>query len=181
MTRFILLSSQRTGSGYLEQCLDSHPEVVCGGEILLGYGGLYSRLPPTILYGHRRLRTLYQAIASGALVSPYKTINDFCAAAGSAQAVGFKLMYNQISRDCRVKKFLKSEHIPLVIHLQRKNLLKQYVSIKIMRDQAKYGRATAHVYESQRPVSIVIDPSDALRFCKASSDRARSALRYLSI
>lgn len=178
MKKFILLSSQRTGSGYLEQCLDSHPDVVCGGEILLGYGGLYHRLPPDGLSGFRRLRTLHQAIASGALIAPGKTINDFFGAFIDAEAVGFKLMYNQISRDWRVRKYLKSEPIPLVIHLKRKNLLKQYASIKIMRDQAKYGRATAHVYESQKPVSIVLDPDEAVRFCRTSNDRSMSAIHF---
>ncbi len=59
MKKFIILSSQRTGSGYLQESMDSHPDITCYGEILIGYGGSYRKMPPPVLKKHRRLRTLW--------------------------------------------------------------------------------------------------------------------------
>lgn len=164
-TPFIVLSSQRTGSKYLEQCLNSHPNINCSGEILLGYGGHYKKLPPKALKKYRRARTLWQAIASGAMLFPKHFIDTAFSPEGEdVTAAGFRLMYNQIDRDPRVLPHIQSTVDLKVVHLFRQNLLKQFVSLKLMHDQAKHGRFQAHSFKSSKAVKINVPPHEAIRF-----------------
>ena len=162
--KFILLSSQRTGSAFLEQSLTSHSKVRCDGEVLLGYGGLHQSLPPRLLKKYRRLRTLWQAIASGAMINPIKTMEDSWKRRTHETAMGFRLMYNQIERDPRVRLYLSGLSDIKVINLRRRNLLKQFVSLKLMHNQTKFGRRAAHTYDITESVKIQICPSEAVSY-----------------
>lgn len=174
MQKFIILSTQRTGSAFLEQCLNSHDEIHCAGEILLGYGGLYGKMPPSILIRYRRLRTLWQAVASGAILKPVSCIESNWGAASREKASGFRLMYNQLSRDPRVSCYMKKRQDIKIIHLKRENLLKQYVSLKLMHDQVKYGRYSAHVEKPSEPVKISVNFSQAYEhICKALAEQKK--------
>jgi len=166
--QFIVLSSQRTGSTYLQQCLTTHPALLCRGEILLGYGGTYSNLPTKLLRRFRRLRTLWQGLASGALLFPGRAIQDalYSEIPDEIQGIGFRMMYNQMERDRRVLPELKKIENLKVIHLCRQDKLKQFVSLKLMHDQARYKRFTAHVTSGVEPVCIRIDPEEATSFIR---------------
>lgn len=175
MQKYILLTSQRTGSTYLEQCLNSHPEVRCFGEVLIGYGGHYKKYPPRVLKKYRRARTLWQAVMSGALLNPEKTIkNALSSEEVGLKSIGFRLMYNQMRRDKRVWNHVKNIENLKVIHLYRKNLLKQFVSLKLMHDQSKYGRFSAHAYAKSEIVKINVDASEAMSFVVGSLAERRA-------
>jgi hypothetical protein len=163
-TKFLLLSSQRTGSAFLEQCLNSHEEIKCRGEVLLGYGGDYKKLPPRFLKKYRRTRTLWQSICSGALIDPMNCIDSHLTIPNGYSAAGFRLMYNQIERDFRVKRHLEQISDVKIVLLQRKNILKQFVSLKLMHNQSKYGRFSAHVFEKQNIIKVRINPSEAIEY-----------------
>lgn len=162
--KFILLSSQRTGSAFLEECLNSHGGIKCSGEVLIGYGGDYKKMPPKFLKKHRRLRTLWQALFSGAILNPIGTIERSLLTSPDSTVAGFRLMYNQIERDLRVKQYLEKITDVKIILLHRRNILKQFVSLKLMHNQTKYGRYSAHVFEKQNTVKIRIEPSEAVSY-----------------
>ena len=161
--RAIVLTSQRTGSVFLQQCLDSHPQVRCYGEILLGYGGLSDRLPPAFLKRHRRLRTLWQYVMSGAAIRPVRTMDRIFESVPEADVVAFRVMYNQMDRDRRVAPYLTRDESLKVVHLVRDDAVRQYVSLHLMHNQAKLGRYEAHTKSKLPPKPLPIDPQAALR------------------
>jgi hypothetical protein len=55
----IILTSQRSGSTFLQGCLDAHPSVRCYGELLVG-GNLTAPRP---FKGHRMLTKAYRYAA----------------------------------------------------------------------------------------------------------------------
>ena len=165
--KFIILSTQRTGSAFLEQCINSHEDIVCHGEILLGYGGHYTDLPPKWLKSHRRLRTLWQAIASGAFLYPKKTMEMTWNTKSPQEWRGFRLMYNQINRNPRVMHYLNNHTEIKVIHLQRRNLLKQYISLYLMHNQSRYGRYEAHVTKKPSQIKVRVDQNKALNYFRS--------------
>lgn len=179
MTIFFLLSSQRTGSAFLEQCLNSHINVLCQGEILLGYGEFYHGFPPAILRRYRRLRTLWQAVSSGAILNPKKTMESCWGSKSSEECKAFRLMHNQIQRDYRVKRYLKDLLNVKIIHLRRRNLIKQYVSLELMHNQSKYGRFSAHVTTQPELVKINIDSSKALAYINKIYDQRKESLTLM--
>ncbi len=143
----------------------SHPEVVCHGEILIGYGGRYRKMPPKVLKPYRRVRTLWQAVMSGALLFPRRTIdNTLCDTTVLSGAVGFRIMYNQMARDPRVLPHLQAFGKLKVIHLYRENLLKQFVSLRLMHAQQRHRRDSAHVYTPPPIARARINPQEAMRF-----------------
>lgn len=177
---FILLSSQRTGSAFLEQCLNSNKEIHCSGEILLGYGGSYNKLPPKLFLKHRRFRTLWQALFSGAAFFPIKSIENTWKINPDVEHIGFRLMYNQIQRDFRVKKYIKNLNNVNIIHLKRKNLLKQFVSLKLMHNQSKYGRHSAHVTKRPPLVSIKINHKEAIKYIETILLQRKNSLKLVN-
>ena len=166
MKKFIILSSQRTGSGYLQECMNSHPDIACYGEILIGYGGEYKKMPPLLLKRYRRLRTLWQVLFSGALLMPGRTVRDvFCSdEAIASKAVGFRVMYNQLERNPLAMRAVLEQESVHVIHLQRRNLLKKYASHVLMHNHVRHGRKAAHLYEKVSAVQVRIDLDAAIKY-----------------
>jgi LPS sulfotransferase NodH len=151
--RAIILPTQRSGSTFLVDCLRSHPEVECSGEILNGlpdvprqmYRGPFRQ----VVKGFRILRT-------GAwLPGPYL---DAFFRRGTAKVRCFKAMYNQLARPFAARYLVSNEDIR-VIHLRRHNLLKVHVSTLLM-DKRKNLQATAN--ERSKTVWIHVDPQKAI-------------------
>ncbi|HET8690582.1 MAG TPA: sulfotransferase [Steroidobacteraceae bacterium] len=149
--RAIILTTQRSGSTFLVDCLRSHPEVECSGEILNGlpdvprqmYRGPFRQ----VVKGFRILRT-------GAwLPGPYL---DAFFRRGTARVRCFKAMYNQLARPFAARYLVQNEDIR-VIHLRRHNLLKVHVSTLLM-DKRKQLQATAPT----ETVWIHVDPQKAV-------------------
>ena len=156
--------------------MNSHENIVCHGEILLGYGGQYTDLPPDWLKPHRRLRTLWQFIASGAFFHPKKTMEMTWNTKFPQEWRGFRLMYNQINRDPRVMHYINNHTDIKVIHLQRRNLLKQYISLYLMHNQSRYGRYEAHVTKKTSQIKVGIDPSKALKYFSSFENTKKNTL-----
>ena len=81
MTKGIILTTQRSGSTFIADCLQSHPEVFCPGEIL--QKGLGVELPD-LIYRFRNLTKVSQFVMSGAWNSP--RLMDRFFATGDAKA-----------------------------------------------------------------------------------------------
>jgi LPS sulfotransferase NodH len=142
MRKFVVISTQRTGSTLLIKLLDSHPEVLCAGEIFYPPSGSE--------YAIRRYidqslgRSLKNQIARRRLVKEF--LDDFYSQQGYS-AIGFKFMYSQARHIPRcypsVMRYLEDNHIH-VIHGVRNNLLRVVLS--------RVSSKSSGVYRSTTPV-----------------------------
>lgn len=120
-TRFLIWTTQRTGSTVFWRTLDRHPEIEGHGEMFLpamtredAYGAFLAR---------SRWARLEARTAPTRSVRRYLT--ELYSGGPGAAAVGFKLMYNHLTPPLAA--WIERER-PRVIHLVRRNLLKMWVS-----------------------------------------------------
>jgi hypothetical protein len=157
--RAIILATQRTGSTFLVECLRSHPEIECSGEILNGAPDV----PVPTYRGPLRLVLKGWRIAKTGSWMPGRRLDAFYGR-GSAKVRCFKIMYNHLSRPFVLRHLLEHEDIR-VMHLRRHNLLKVHVSTLLM-DKRREVQATA----PKESVWIRVDPARAI----ASMRKARA-------
>lgn len=155
MSKLIVVSQQRSGSTFLMKSLNSHPEVICEGELLIG--GNVPHLP--ILRNYRVPAKLYRYIVARAW-NPIRIFDNFLAR-NDAPVVAFKAMYNHLVSK-RVRRYLKEHPEIRIIHLQRRNLLKQYVS-KALLGYKRSRRWEPHATKKLPIVSTYISPESAIR------------------
>jgi hypothetical protein len=153
----VIIASQRSGSTFLVQCLDSHPQIRCFHEILAG--ALCSRRDvPEKIDRFRILRKIWQYTASGAW-RPAALLDGFYAR-GEAPVMAFKAMYNHLG-DPRTRRYFGHHTEIRVIHLRRDNLLKQYVS-KISA-QKRFAGGPWSTTRSLSVLSLRISPERAIK------------------
>lgn len=156
--RAVILTTQRTGSTFLVDCLRSHPQIECASEILIGEPdnpGLSYRGP------FRQAYKVMRIFSSGAW-RPARHMDAFYER-GSAKVRCFKVMYNQLARPF-ARRYLERNEDVRVIHLRRENLLKVHVSTLLM-SRRKQVQAKAPVDR----VWTFVDPRKAI----ASMRKAR--------
>jgi hypothetical protein len=136
--------------------MDSHPQVVCDGELLIG-----ARVElPGILKRRRRSGKIYKYIRAGGW-NPAGIMEDFYAQDDGSSVIAFKAMHSQLARR-RAREYLRKHQDIRAIHLRRENLLKQYVSNVLL--QRKRGRGWwAHTGRKLPPVSMRISPKVAIK------------------
>jgi sulfotransferase family protein len=133
-TRFLVLTAPRTGSTWLVDLLNSHPQVAAYGELLLPEGqgpipGGSQDIPylrTYLLAGARprtRARLLRRKLAF---------LNDIYAARPGIAAVGFKLTYRQSALNPWLLPYLSLRR-GKVVHLIRTNLLDSLLSYESAR------------------------------------------------
>jgi Sulfotransferase family len=158
MTKAIILTTQRTGSTFLVECLESHPEVFCLGEMLAG-GHVWV---PDWVYKSRYATKAYRYLSSGAW-NPLRMMNRYFART-DRPVMCFKAMYNHIRPPWTIR-YLREHAEIRILHLRRHNLLKQYVShalLSVARDKVWQPHATAPV----TPTSITVSPDAALAYMR---------------
>jgi LPS sulfotransferase NodH len=158
MSKAIVLTTQRTGSTFLIECLKSHPEVYCRGEMLAG-GHVW---PPGLVYKSRLATKAYRYLTSGA-VFPTRMMDRYFARADRPVKV-FKAMYNQI-RPPWILRYLREHTEIRILHLRRHNLLKQYISHELIHVR-RADHWDPHTTEPVKPASIVISADAALRYLR---------------
>lgn len=155
--RFVVVGTQRSGTTYLRQCLDSHPQVLCRGELFaLSYGKgdgyhAYRRSSALRRLGHYAWRS--------AQVSHFMdaTLGD---GEVGVDAIGFKLMRSHVRRVPYQYPML----LPLmrrdgyrVIHVIRRNLLRVLVSRRTALARGQFhARAAVPTVEITLPTSTLI-------------------------
>ena len=175
MIKFIVLSTQRSGSSYLCSLLDKHPAIRCVEEIFM------PRNRNEITYRSWRSasfsRRLKDWLNRQQSVDAY--LRQLCEKHRRFDAFGFKLMYGQAQRYPEVIDWCRNNDVK-VVHLIRRNSLKMVVSRKVA---AKRG-----VYLSTRPVEAVTVNLDTRRLVRELRESERlvqrnrelfSALPYL--
>ena len=133
MVKFVILSTQRSGSTFFRKYIGSHPQIDSRGEIFISKhwddNGHEDR------YYHYCVQSnfyrLCAKIGLHCLIVPAFLDSFYKNASASTNAKGFKLMYNQADKFGIFSSILKSENI-VFIHFIRKNLLKMLVSRKLL-------------------------------------------------
>ena len=163
MLKFILLSTQRSGSSFLGTSLSSHPDVKCFEEVFM------PKNTSDVAYRAYRSASLHRQIQN--LVQRKKLIYEFLeqllASESSTHAVGFKFMYRQARRHHEVKDWC-SDHNVRVIHLIRQNFLKLMVSGILARQRGVY-----HSKKALPPTKVRIATSRLVRDLDRMAHRVR--------
>ncbi len=163
MTRAIILTTQRTGSTLLEDCLESHPEIFSVGELLIN--GINMRAPQ-VLMNWRQAAKLYRFMAGGAWY-PSNLMERFFSRDDKPVKV-FKAMYNHLSFPGTLG-YLRSDPEIRVIHLRRRNLLKMYVS-KLLLSKKRLKKWQPHATAPVPVVSTYVSPQAALAYMRRAQD-----------
>jgi len=171
LTQFFILSRGRTGSTLLHQLLDSHPNCICFEEIFAD-----RELPP--------LPKDYPAEKSDRLIqdtnlreeNPVNFLNGhiYTNYPSNILAAGFKLFYfHSNGGNSKLWEFLKeSEHVR-VIHLQRKNVLRMFTSMKIAAKTGLWWSLDGSRNLSER--AITLDPSEFLEYASQVEREQKAA------
>ncbi len=156
---FVILFGGRTDSSYLVSCLNSHPNVLCYGEMLNS-----SKL--------ERQKSFCMALVEG------KPLEDFSKFALPARychehtmtdrllhAVGLKTKLADIADKNLFQQFLQNHHFR-VIYLTRRNPVKQALSGFNARRLHKVARIYNAVEDSQVQGAIYVEPDELLAKAK---------------
>ena len=156
--QFVLMTSPRSGSTWVTDLLDSHPDIVCFSEVFahdhfgnMPDGGCHDvttwdsystlRLPELGRWG--RLRLYFEFLDQEIYSSRH-----------NAAAVGFKMMYRQAQRGFGIPAYLKIRNV-CVVHLIRFNHLDVLLSEEAVRAR-KYHHAAPGT--EVVPVRITLEP-----------------------
>ena len=155
--KFIILTEQRTGSCHLEYLLDSHEMAKVGGEL---FNPSYERSAKEVLV---------QGFAHLRRDDPIGYLETFFSQPFSEPPthIGFRLFYShgRASRQQLVWNSLQNMPDLKVIHLQRKNLLKNFLSLKLAEASSVWMRNKSDPALTYQP--IVLDHGECVQHFKA--------------
>jgi LPS sulfotransferase NodH len=165
MIKFIVLSTQRSGSSYLGVSLDSHPRIRCCEELFMpkNHNEITYRTYRTASL-ERRVSHLFQRKK---LI--YSYLEQVLRGSPDVDAFGFKFMYGQYRRFPEVMQWAKESDVR-IIHLIRRNTLKMIVSREIARKRG--------VYFSTKPLQPMKVTLDENRVVKEIQRAARAVEEY---
>ena len=150
-SRAVILTTQRTGSTFLVDCLGSHPQIECASEILIGDADVPVDEPRGRF---KQVSKFTRLIRSGAW-RPGQRMNEFFAG-GTAQVRVFKAMYNHLANPFALRYLQRNEDVR-ILHLRRHNVLKAHVSRLLMPK-----RARVQVFEPVDAVQVQVDPAEVV-------------------
>jgi Sulfotransferase family len=159
--RAIILTTQRTGSTFLVWCLDSHPDIDCAGELLIGVPEKPGQ--PGYRGPFQKFYKLKNIIKSGAWLPGHRMNRYF--SGGDAKVRAFKVMYNHLKYPPSLR-YLRDHEEIRVVHLRRQNLLKLYVS-RLLMPQRRQVQTRSPV----EPIWVRVDPSHAIASMRAAQRR----------
>ncbi|MFK7820007.1 MAG: sulfotransferase [Planctomycetaceae bacterium] len=184
-TKFILLAKQRSGSTWVIDLLNSHPDVV-GYSELFDYecwdnrelvGGSNCMNWNTFVAQFHGNQGREPNRAEQVRLYP-EFLSNHAFASESAKAVGFKLMYNQAISHPAIPRYLQRHRVHC-IHLIRHNLLDGIVS-----QEAVANRGFAHAGTKAQSQATTIDPTSlVMRLKRRASDiaAAQAFAKFLNL
>jgi LPS sulfotransferase NodH len=171
---FVVLATQRSGSTWVVDMLDSHPQVTAYGELMLS-PEKDMMLPRDVEYFNQFLART--SARPRFLVSHYLTLRflDQVFSSSRADAVGFKLMYDNFFRNPELLGYLVRKRIR-IIHVVRENLL----DIAISRRAAK-SKGVYHVWGDRQveQVKVELDTAHLVGLLRSLDLQQRLARRWL--
>ena len=197
MKRFILLTTQRSGSTYLRIWLNGHSQVNSYGEIFLSnyksHDGFSKFCQDRSLICRTRfhLHNTRLFIGAGVDLITRKAIDDYleklyhdpshsgpwtdfdrrneCAPKKSASVTGFKIMYSTLEKYTALQDWIDDQPDIMIVHLIRRNLLKSYIS-GVRMELSSVAHTTGESL-SYAPVSI--DTRSLFDYFKSTSVKRR--------
>jgi len=167
-TPFVIFATQRTGSSFVSSMLRSHDRVETYAELFQrgatrpsSFGGYVAGA------GGRRPRV--------GRPRTFAFLDELYAPRPDIDAVGFKLMYDDLKQHPTVVPYL-ALHSVHVIHLVRTNLLDILVSIDTAR-----ARGAFHSKSDLQPVTVSVDPATVVRRLRVLDRRVRGARALLAL
>jgi LPS sulfotransferase NodH len=196
--RFVIYGTQRTGTIFLMTLLDSHPDILCIGE-------LFQPKSECVQYSIPRYRlylensTTYQFLDSalervkldrffGATlrritINKYLDTIFFSRAATNYTAIGFKLMLDQAKRYPSVLDYLRRNKFK-IIHLTRENILKIHISrLRAQQTGVYASNHSAKKIKVRVPIDSLLEDLDLLsdQNDELESSVSRLGLDYLTV
>lgn len=179
MERFIIFTTQRSGSTVLTRTLDEHPEIFCAGEVFHEINDIHHaewhfpswslseknktlrKFDKVINYPNQRLRAI-----------PHIK-KFFAASAKGEKARGFKLMVSHMRTMPYLWNYLKEEDVKVIV-LIRKNIFKTALS-RLRKDQTRQPHLSG---EKGNDESIRIAPQKLLKQLNYLENVNKQLLEY---
>jgi len=155
-TKFVVLTTNRSGSEWLISTLNSLPYVTAQGELFLPRARVSERRWDSN-FAHRRF---IETKPKGLTFRPFAVFSYLDALYRTPGAVGFKLMYKQLGLYPEILAYLIRHRIR-VVHLVRRNHLDVLLSYAV---KAKIGQA--HLLSGQsapEDIRVELDTENLLR------------------
>ena len=174
--KFLVFAEQRTGSRFLTDLLDDHTSVRCGNEELNHPGSAVNVKRTTIEDYMDVLDDTWVRLSESDGNHNHKQTYRPDATGGPASAVGFKTMYNQgpaYYGDALLSRLDAND--VFLIHLVRRNKLKQYISTEANQLDKKQADHNAHPHseeeaEKLRQITVSGRPSKVLHFMRQKAE-----------
>lgn len=159
MNKFLILSSQRSGSTFFRKYIDSHSEIDCRGEIFIRkQSDAFVAGEKYHLYCSEYLhRRILSKIGAHRLLAPVFIDEFYSNGVSSFKAKGFKLMYNQYKKHKISMNLLNKKNIK-IIHFVRSNVLKRLISQELL-----LARGVAHSNKKLPVLKIRINEKKLLK------------------
>jgi LPS sulfotransferase NodH len=146
--RFVIVCTSRTGSNWLVDLLNSHSKVLAFGELFRSKNAIGWDIPRFQNYQNTRLIHLYRS-------DPIAFLDKqvFKKWPANYSAIGFKLFYFQASESpyYMVWEYLRRNQDIAILHIKRRNLLEQYVSLTLARETGLWVKTGS---SDQEPVPV---------------------------
>lgn len=167
-TRFVIISSHRSGSNYLSSLLSSHPNIMSIGEV-------YN---PSVLFSGPGLPKLHENRWAKLIrdIAPVWFVKHaiYRTYPAHIHAVGFRYFYLHAQGKFKsVLDYLKEEKSTRVIHLKRKNLLRSYWSLLAAQQTGVWTVSTSS-QRSQPPVRLHLDPDACAAYFSTMDEYMRT-------
>lgn len=158
MTKFAILSIQRSGSNFLRSCLNSHPDIKCFDEVFLHD----AEFPESYVMAREEDPRL------GIHITQY--LNELYASNSKYKAVGIDIKYNCLNH--QIIKALYDLDVS-VIHLIRKNTTRIAISQAIGKDNE-----APIVYEPEKLFKAIEYIDKMKEFYSSTASRFRNMTVY---
>ena len=169
--KFMISCTARSGSSMLSTLLNSHPRVLCHGEVLAApheSAGPYHDLRSQGADVDDWLREYRQE-------RPEAFLYDVCFNPAGHQSVGFKFKLEEslTSSYKSFRELLAADKDIKIIHLQRKNILDKYVSLQMTRQSGVFSIRSSSQRPDLRPFTI--DIADFIAYVRKDRQRYETA------
>jgi len=169
--RFMIACAARTGSTMLVRTLRSHPCLIVHGEVwgdtMVGVDGPLGRACEAD-------PSMHAALEARRFVEPERVLDHAFLDARGAQAVGFKLKYDELVRPQwqELRRLVETDHALAIVFLHRRDLLSRYLSHQVVLRQT--GITVVVAGGTPPPVQpFAIDIDDLLRDIMETRRRTR--------
>jgi len=176
-TRFVILATQRTGSTWLTDMLDSHPAVASYEELFLpaeDHRKTWGRSDREFFHEYYDRHVAGRRWPLSVPFFSLRYLEELYAPRPGIEAIGLKLMYSQVKRYPWLLAYMVLRRVR-VLHLVRTNLLDVVVSQETARARRQY-----HAYTSAAVDHSAVDlRTDQLVSQLQSLQRSVDAIRLL--